>query len=85
MVFILEFLLLDVGFVREVVKWVMDRKEGSYVGYVYGLEVIFVKESVLKKIRGLKGIEEVNLFLNLLWWVYNSFLKEILCCKGMKK
>ncbi|KAK1432981.1 hypothetical protein QVD17_09884 [Tagetes erecta] len=73
---ITEVLFSDVGFVREVVKWVLPAlgREGvgeGWKGFVYALEGVYEKEGALEKIRKLSGYDDGNSLSNLLWWIHS--------------
>ncbi|KAF8407897.1 hypothetical protein HHK36_007035 [Tetracentron sinense] len=73
---ITEVLFSDVGFVRELVKWVLPalRREGvgeGWKGFVYAMEGIYDKDGALGKIRNLNGFDDGTSLSNLLWWIHS--------------
>ncbi|XP_058112314.1 glucan endo-1,3-beta-D-glucosidase 1 [Magnolia sinica] len=86
---ITEVLFLDVGFVRELVKWTVPAlaREGvgeGWKGFVYAMEAVYDKETALEKTRGLTGFDDGNSLSNLLWWIYSRSDGEEDCFGGGK-
>lgn len=72
-----EALFSYVGYVKELVKWILPalNRDGVGEGWkgfdAYALEGIYDKESAWKKIKRLKGFDYGNSLTNLLWWIYS--------------
>ena len=75
---ITEVLFRDVGFVKELVKWVYPAlgREGvgeGWKGFVYALEGLYDVEGALEKTRGLREVDDGNSLSNMLWWLYSRW------------
>lgn len=73
---ITEPLFSDAAYAKELVEWTLPSLKNKtnvegWKGFTYALQGIYDKETALKKIRMLKGVDDGNSFSNLLWWIHS--------------